>query len=637
MNDPGDDFDFLIVGGGTAGLVVAARLTEDPNVRVCVIEAGASKLGDPNVDMPASVGRMLNNTDYDWTFHSTPQVRIQVVECLFAKCIIETDKWLKREARNRVFHLPRGKLLGGSSAINFTTYVRPCARDIDDWVSELGIKGWSFADLLPYFKRHEHLEVDQPNIAERNTMESPLDLKLHGVEGPIHTSLATWQIPFEKPLLDALGQVSGQSPPLEPYNGSHLGFYRSLLSIDRTGKPIRSYAANGFLAPAFDRPNLCVITDARAARIILATDSTGVPVARGVEIHHQGTKREIFASKEVILSAGSFQTPQLLELSGIGDPETLQEAQIPCVLSSPHVGNNLQEKTMSAVVYELASGEISLDSAFLDPSLGAEHFRLYMTTGSGALSGTANLMGFVPFASQVSNTVLEKTLGTVESNRPRVPQDALFQAKQYKAITSRLRDTNSASIQLLGSPANFDITQGHADCSKLVHGPPAGSSRPCYALIGSNMYPLSRGSVHVRTSDPLDEPAIDPGFFTHPADAHVLAEAVALADRVLRSEQLKGKVGRRVDPPPEVDLQDADTAREFVKDRIVTYHHALGTCAMGLVVDERLRVKGTRGLRIVDASVLPMQVSAAIMATVYAAAEKGADMIREDHGIPIQN
>ncbi|KAG8157603.1 hypothetical protein KVR01_012645 [Diaporthe batatas] len=613
MNDSGDLFDFLVVGGGTAGLVVAARLTEDPRIRVCVIEAGASKLGDPNVEMPASVGKMLNNTEYDWAFHSTPQ----------------------REAKNKVFHLPRGKLFGGSSAINFTTYVRPHAQDIDDWSSELGIEGWSFNDLLPYFKRHEHLEADQPNIAERNTTESPLNLELHGVEGPIHTSLATWQIPFEEPLLDALGQVSGQSAPLEPYSGSHLGFYRSLLSIDRTGKPIRSYAANGFLAPALDRPNLCVLTDALAGKIIMSTDSTGLLVARGVEIHHQGTRRNVFASKEVILSAGSFQSPQLLELSGIGDPKILQQAQIPCVLSSPHVGNNLQEKTMSAVVYELGPGELSLDSAFLDPALGAEHFRLYMTTGSGALSGIANLMGFVPFASQVSNTGLEKTLSTVESSTPSVPQDLSFQAKQYKAIAGRLRDPNSASIQLLGSPANFDIAQGHADCSKLVHGPPAGSERPCYALIGSNMYPLSRGSVHIRTSDPRDEPAIDPGFFTHPADAHVLAASVALADRVLRSAQLEGKVGARVDPPPEVDLQDADAAREFVRDRIVTYHHALGTCAMGLVVDERLRVKGTRGLRVVDASVLPMQVSAAIMATVYAAAEKGADMIREDHGIPI--
>ncbi|KUI60240.1 Oxygen-dependent choline dehydrogenase [Cytospora mali] len=611
MDYSDNTFDFLVIGGGTAGLVVAARLSEDPNIRVGVIEAGLSKLGDPNVDMPASVGRMLNNPDYDWTFHSIPQ----------------------KGANNRVFHLPRGKLLGGSSAINFTTYVRPCAQDLDDWVSELGFQGWSFDDLLPYFKRHEHLEVEQPNIAERNTSDSSLDPELHGVDGPIHTSLATWQIPFEKPLLDTLGQVSGQPRPLDPYNGSHLGFYRSLLSIDRTAQPTRSYAASGFLVPALKRPNLRVLTDALATKIILESDQFGVPAARGVEIHQQGIIRQVFARTEVIVSAGSFKSPQLLELSGIGDPEVLERAQIQCVVPNPHVGNNLQEKTMSAVVYELGPEEMSLDSLFLDPNLAREHFGLYTTAGSGALSGTANLMGFVPFASQVSNTEMEKTLGTINSNKPTSPQDDSFQTNQYKVIAGRIRDAKSANIQLLGSPANFDISQGHADCSKLVHGPPAGSGRPCYALIASNMYPLSRGRVHIASSDPQDAPEIDPGFFTHPADAHVLGEAVALADRVLQSEHLKGKVGRRVDPPPEVDLQDADAAREFVRDRIVTYHHALGTCSMGLVVDERLRVKGVRGLRVVDASVLPMQVSAAIMATVYAAAEKGADLIKEDHGI----
>jgi choline dehydrogenase-like flavoprotein len=137
----------------------------------------------------------------------------------------------------------------------------------------------------------------------------------------------------------------------------------------------------------------------------------------------------------------------------------------------------------------------------------------------------------------------------------------------------------------------------------------------------------------VVSSDPLAAPEIDPGFHTHPADAHVLAAGVRFADRVFKSVQLEGKVGKRVDPPPEVDLDDENAARQFVRDRIVSYHHALGTCAMGQVVDERLRVKGVRGLRIVDASVLPMQVSAAIMPTVYAAAEKGADLIKEDYSI----
>jgi choline dehydrogenase-like flavoprotein len=522
-------------------------------------------------------------------------------------------------------------MLGGSSGINFMTYTRPCAQDIDDWANELGLDGWSFADLLPYFQRHQHLEKDLKNIAERDTDVSPLDFDLHGSSGPIHTSLPIWHVPFEEPLLSALDRESGVPRPVEPNNGEHLGFFRSFLSIDRTGKPIRSYAGNGYLAPVQDRPNLRVLTEVTVTRVILEKGSDDSILAKGIELLQGGITRNLFANKEVILSAGSFKSPQLLELSGIGDPAVLEKAQIPCILPNPHVGNNLQEKTMSVVVYELGPGEMSLDSLFMDPKFGMEHFRLYNEQHTGAMSGAASLMGFIPFSSQVNDAELNKTLFTMATGSTLPSQDAEFQEKQYKAIAARMRQSTSADIQIVGSPANFNIAAGFENCAKLISGPPG--DKPCYATIVSNMYPLSRGSVHVVSSDPLAAPEIDPGFHTHPADAHVLAAGVRLADRVFKSVQLEGKVGKRVDPPPEVDLDDEDAARQFVRDRIVSYHHALGTCAMGQVVDERLRVKGVRGLRIVDASVLPMQVSAAIMPTVYAAAEKGADLIKEDYSI----
>ncbi|KAJ5118126.1 hypothetical protein N7448_004227 [Penicillium atrosanguineum] len=607
MTFPDDQFDFIIVGGGTSGLAVAARLSEDPNVQVCVLEAGKSRLGDPNVDMPTGVGKMLNNPEYDWAFQSVPQ----------------------KNAGNRVFHLPRGKMLGGSSGINFMTYTRPCAQDIDDWANELGLKGWSFADLLPYFQRHQHIEKELKNIAERDTDASPLDYNLHGCDGPIHTSLPTWHVPFEEPLLSALDHESGLSRPVEPNNGEHLGFFRSFLSIDRTGKPVRSYAGNGYLAPVQDRQNLRILTEVTVTRVILEEDINGSLLAKGVELLQTGMTRKLFPKKEVILSAGSFQTPQILELSGIGDPAVLEKAQIPCVLPNQHVGNNLQEKTMSVVVYELGPGEMSLDSLFMDPTFGMKHFKLYNEEHTGAMSGSASLMGFLPFSSQVNDAEFNKLLLTMDKGSTLSSQDAEFQDKQYKAIAARMRQSTSADIQIVGSPANFNIAAGFENCAKLISGPPG--DKPCYATIVSNMYPLSRGSVHVVSSDPLEAPEIDPGFHSHPADAHVLAAGVKFADRVFKSVQLEGKVGKRVDPPPEVDLDDENAAQQFVRDRIVSYHHALGTCAMGQVVDERLRVKGVRGLRIVDASVLPMQVSAAIMPTVYAAAEKGADLIKEDH------
>jgi choline dehydrogenase-like flavoprotein len=525
-------------------------------------------------------------------------------------------------------------MLGGSSAINFMTYTRPCAEDIDDWQNELGLKGWSFADLFPYFQRHQHLEKDLKNIAERDTDASPLKYELHGSDGPIHTSLPTWHVPFEEPLLSALDNESGLSRPVETSNGEHLGFYRSFLSIDRTGKPVRSYAGSGYLAPVQDRPNLRVLTEATVTRVLLEKDSEGNLLAKGVELLRGGTTSKLLATKEVILSAGSFQTPQLLELSGIGDPAVLEKARIPCILPNTHVGNNLQEKTMSVVVYELGPDEMSLDSLFLNPKLGMEHFKLYYEEHTGAMSGSASLMGFIPFSEQVNDSELDKTLFKMTSGATSPSQDEEFQKKQYKAIATRMRQSTSADIQILGTPANFNIAAGFENCAKLISGPPG--DKPCYAMIVSNMYPLSRGSVHVASSNALEAPEIDPGFHSHPADAHVLAAGVSFADRVFKSAQLEGKIGKRVDPPPEVDLDDEVSAQQFVRDRIVSYHHALGTCAMGQVVDERLRVKSVQGLRIVDASVLPMQVSAAIMPTVYAVAEKGADLIKEDHSIQMK-
>ena len=634
-----DTFDFLIIGGGTAGLVLAARLSENPNVRVGVIEAGLSGLGDPKVELPTGASMMLNNPDYDWNFRSVPQVGLLPC-CMINGRLVRplTDDlttFLQRGTKDKVYHIPRGKMLGGSSGINYMAYGRPCAADVDDWSNILGIPGWSWADLLAYFKKSEHLEIGQPNIENRDLNDCPIDQELHGVGGAIHTSMGTWQVPFEKALLRALDEVSGIPRPREPYNGSHLGFYRSLFTTDRTGKPTRSYAGNGYLAPNAGRTNLRVLTSTIARRVILEKDQNGVPVASGVELQHRGDSYSAFAKREVILSAGSLQSPQILELSGIGDPKVLGEAGISCVLPNPEIGNNLQEHVMSAVTYELADGVMSLDSISRDPELLKEHQILYAENHTGAMSGSVSLMGYISYSSQVSEPVLEDCILSLSSS-PLIderspPQNDVLQKKQQEAIAARMRGPDSADIQIVGTPANFDTAKGFSDSTKLMAGAPV-DYNPCYSIVVSNMYPISRGNVHIQSSGLLDAPLIDPGFLTHQADADILAAGLDFADRVFQSASLKDKVARRVRPPPELDLRNKDDAQEYVRDHVVSYHHALGTCAMGQVVDERLRVKGVHQLRVVDASVLPMQVSTAILSTVYALAEKGADMIKEDYG-----
>ena len=526
-------------------------------------------------------------------------------------------------------------MLGGSSGINYMTYGRPCAADIDDWSKTLGVQGWSWADLLPYFRRSENLEIDEPNIKNRNPRDCPIDQKLHGVGGPIHTSMATWQVPFEKALLSALDEISGIPRPEEPYSGNHLGFYRSLFTTDRTGKPIRSYSGNGYLVPNAARTNLRVLTGTVARKVISERDSTGTLAATGVELQHEGASYMASAKKEVILCAGAFQSPQLLELSGIGDPLVLKEARIPCVVPNPDVGNNLQEHTMSAVVYELADGVTSLDSILRDPELLKEHQNLYAEKHTGAMSGSVSLMGYIPYSSQVSKPELEETIATfsipslIDEQSP--PQNHSFQTKQQEAIAARMSGPGSADIQIVGTPANFDTAKGFSDCTKLMAGAPVGYNA-CYSIVVSNMYPISRGNVHVppSSSSLSDITPIDPGFLSHPADVDVLLAGLDFANRIFRSASLQPQVARRLHPPPDLDLANKAEGRSYVRDHVATYHHALGTCALGHVVDERFRVKGIRGLRVVDASVLPMQVSAATMATVYAVAEKAADLIKED-------
>lgn len=526
-------------------------------------------------------------------------------------------------------------MLGGSSGINFMAYGRPCAEDIDDWSEKLGISGWSWDDLLPYLKRSQKLEINLPNIKERDADSFPFDAESQGTVGAIHTSASPWRFPFEKDLLPALDTISRYARPKDPYCGSHLGFYRSLWAIDRSDKPRRSYAASGYLAPVTERPNLKIITNTVAVKILIQTKDNGGLSATGVEVRHNGAPYVIKAKREVILSAGSFQTPQLLEHSGIGDPDILRQLNIPCVLENANVGKNLQEKLLSAVVYELAPGTMSLDSVLRDPELLEEHQKLYAESHSGALSGCINLTGFLPYSSLVSKNDVDDTIDSIlspdiVSGLQSRSQNAPFQSRQREAIAARMRGRKSADIQFICTPANFDVASGYNNIAKLNPGSPAGHNA-CYSLVVSQMYPLSRGSVHSVSANPLDAPAIDPGFLSHPADLDIIAAGIQFADRVFSSDALKGKVGRRVDPPPSIDLQDKEQARDFVRGHVVAYHHSLGTCAMGQVVDERLRVKGVQGLRVVDASVMPMQVSTAIMATVYAVAEKAADMIHADY------
>jgi choline dehydrogenase-like flavoprotein len=517
----------------------------------------------------------------------------------------------------KVHHVARGKLLGGSSGINFLAYCRPSAEDIDYW-AELGNDGWSWAELAPYYHRSESIDEGSSKKASGKQGFYSEEAQSHGHSGPIKTSFPPWTVPIEDSIIDAFDKTSGVPRPNDPWSGNHLGFYGALSVIDRDNKATRSYGATGYLAPNIHRKNLKVLTGATVSKILL--DKT---TARGVEFWRDGAFHNVFTTTEVILSASTVQSPRLLELSGIGDPDVLRTAGIDCVVPLPEVGNNLQEHPMTAATYELAPGEISLDSLFKDQALFQEHQRLYMEEHSGAMAGAMSVVGFLPYATLVSEQELGKLVSEVTACSLQLSE------QESQNIMAHLRSPKSAAVQFTGVPANFDLKFGHADQSKLMPGAPP-DRNACYTVLVSVNYPLSRGNSHVISPDPFAAPQIDLALLSHPVDASVLASGLRFVDRAFQSSQVKGKISGRVDPAPEIDLEDLERGRAFVRDRTMVYNHILGTCALGRVVDERLRVKGVRGLRVVDASVIPASLSGNIMSTVYALAEKAADMIKED-------
>ncbi|KAF2184657.1 GMC oxidoreductase [Zopfia rhizophila CBS 207.26] len=565
------DFDYVIVGGGTAGLVVAARLSENPSVKVGVIEAGANRMDDKQVSTPALYPTMIGREEYDWCMSSVPQPN----------------------AGNKTYSMPRGKVLGGSSAINYLMYVRGSRKDYDSWAA-LGNKGWGWDDLLPYFRKHQTLDVPDPKAlpADKQFMPHAAKEKYHGVSGPIHTSFNDHYMPLEEEFCKAAYEVGrSKKTLLDAWSGDHMGFYSSLGAVDRTGDPgTRSYAATGYLRPNVHRPNLRVLTEAQATKVLLQGGR-----AVGIKFLHYGKLYYVKAAKEIVLSTGVIHTPQLLELSGIGDPEVLGRAGVECVIENKSVGANFQDHVLGGMLFDLKDGVLSMDQLQNEEYAKAQH-EIYEKAKKGPYGNPGMLMGFV--------------------------------------IVNQLSDPTFANLQTFCIPCQLDLSAG-SDQVQFFSAPPKGKNR--VSLLICLEHPLSRGTVHISSSDPFKPPTIDPGYFRHEADAKILAAGLKWLDLVSKHPLVAKSLGERIQPPPNNSLETEEQRVEYVKNHISTQYHLIGTASMGEVVDDRLRVidgKGrvVKGLRVVDASVFPGHVSGNIMASTYAVGEKGADIIKEDDG-----
>jgi choline dehydrogenase-like flavoprotein len=530
-----DEFDYVVIGGGSSGCVVASRLSEDRNISVALIEAGDR--GDSwVVNTPAAGVFMVPTRLHNWAFETEPQPGLN----------------------GRRGYQPRGRALGGSSAINAMVYVRGHRADYDHWAA-LGCTGWSYEDVLPYFKQSEcNEDFGDP---------------WHGRQGPLNVAGSRTDNPVHAVFLRAAREA--QFPLCEDFNVPEpegLGIYQV---TQKNGE--RWSAARAYIHPHIGkRPNLQVECGARACRILFDGKR-----AVGVEFRQGGTLRSLRARREIILSAGAIQSPQLLMLSGIGDGYALRQFGIDVVAHLPGVGRNLQDHPDFVFVYRAKSLDLlGLSAAGLLRL--AREFRRYRRERRGMLATNfAEAGGFLKTRSELA--------------QPDV---------QLHFVVAMVED--------------------HARKLRWGHG------YSCHVCL---LRPRSRGAVSLRDRDPLAAPAIDPNFLGDAQDLEDMVAGFKLARRLLDAPALAALRTRDLFT---ADVRTDDDIRAVLRQRVDTVYHPAGTCRMGsddgAVVDAALRVHGVENLRVVDISIMPTLVSGNTNAPAIMIGEKVAAMIRAGSG-----
>jgi choline dehydrogenase len=525
-------YDYIVVGAGSAGCVLANRLSEDPSRKVLLLEAGPKDDGFW-IPIPVGFSKLLNSPKYNWNFATEPEP----------------------STNGRVIPIPRGRTLGGSSSINGMLYVRGNPLDYDTW-SQFGNRGWSYESVLPYFRKSEHFE--------------PGGDATRGRGGPLNVAHMIERHEILDALIDA---AEGEGIPRNPdyNNGNQEGF--GYFQVTQKGGR-RWSTARAFLDPARSRPNLTVETEAQATGLLLDGKR-----CVGVAYRQRGAAREARCGGEVILSAGAVQSPQLLELSGIGQPALLQANGIAVRHELPGVGENYRDHFAPRMNWR-----VKLPITLNEQTRGlyfAREVLKYFTQRRGILTYTAGIAyGFV-------------------RTRPELAEPDVqyhFAHASYATAATRVLDRE-----------------------------------PGMTLSVYQCRPESKGSIHIRSADPLAKPVIRPNFLADPIDQQTVVDGMKLGRRIIGNAAMDKYRAHEMNPGESVQT-DADWLA-FARANGQTTYHVIGTCRMGgdpmAVVDDQLRVHGIAGLRVIDASIMPTMVSGNTNAATIMIAEKGADMIKE--------
>ncbi|KIY64247.1 GMC oxidoreductase [Cylindrobasidium torrendii FP15055 ss-10] len=585
-----NSYEYIIVGGGTAGLATASRLAQGTKKKsVLVIEAGGSGVGDDIVTIPKNSFSFLG-TDRDWFFEIAPQ----------------------EHAANQTINLSQGKILGGGSAVNGLVYVRPSKADIDA-LELLGSDGWNWDNLYPVMKQAEN--INSPTDEQVSEYDIGLTTSSLGSGGPLQLSFPDY-IPLQHQKLIAAGVELGHTLNEDSYGGNNVGTHYSLSTeTPSSAGATRETSEFAYLDTLFSS-KLTTLIHATATKVNFKKTKNG-QAATSVSLKGPDGKTytaKVASGGEVILAAGVVRTPQLLELSGIGQSDRLTALGIKPIIDLPGVGENYEDHTLTLLTYALKDDVLSFDALGYNATLAAEQTALYKTKAEGWLTFAQAVTDFEPIQKMFGAEDLAKAEELLSTKPDSIPQD------QFDIIKSNILNGEAQAEYIFFNSFSAGNTK-EANTSYI-------------SLAITHVHPLSRGSIHITSTDIDVHPLINPNMLESEWDLWFLAKATEYGRKIMQTEAMKEILAEGEAYPGLDVVTNEDQWIQFAKENVNSGYHSVGSASMlprekNGVVDNKLKVYGTTNLRVVDLSAMPQLVSAHTQPVAYLFGEMGAKILLE--------